>query len=326
MIEFSDFFRDLATTRMADRAADWHSALKRHFDPARHGNLPRWLEALARLPKVIPSQIQLNQDCLAIGASGDLNPQQRQDLEQGLRELHPWRKGPFDFFGLHIDTEWRSDWKWQRVRPHLSPLEGRLVLDVGCGSGYHAWRMRGEGARFVLGIDPSALFLCQFRTVKTYLPQEPVHFLPLRSEDLPRGLAGFDTVFSMGVLYHRRAPFDHLEELRDALVPGGELVLETLVVPGDDQTVLLPRDRYAQMRNVWLIPSPAFLVRMVERMGFEQARVVDLNQTSLDEQRTTDWMRFQSLRDFLDPQDLDRTVEGYPAPRRAVLIARKPQR
>jgi len=194
---------------------------------------------------------------------------------------------------------------------------------VGCGSGYHCWRMRGEGAAFVVGIDPSALFLTQFHTVKRYVPDEPVHFLPLKSEDLPPRLEAFDTVFSMGVFYHRKAPFDHLEELKNALRTGGELVLETLVVEGDANTLLLPEDRYAQMRNVWLLPSPEMLVRMVQRIGFEDVRVVDLNRTSTEEQRSTEWMRFHSLGEFLDPNDPSKTVEGYPAPLRAVLVARK---
>lgn len=59
----------------------------------------------------------------------------------------------------------------------------------------------------------------------------------------------------MGVLYHRRSPLEHLWQLKDQLVQDGELVLETLVVEGDENTVLVPGDRYAQMRNVYFIPS-----------------------------------------------------------------------
>nr|WP_169730591.1 DUF1698 domain-containing protein [Carnimonas nigrificans] len=40
-----------------------------------------------------------------------------------------------------------------------------------------------------------------------------------------------------------------------------------------------------------------------------------------DEQRSTEWMTFQSLKDFLDPEDQHKTIEGYPAPRRALLVA-----
>jgi tRNA (mo5U34)-methyltransferase len=34
-------------------------------------------------------------------------------------------------------------------------------------------------------------------------------------------------------------------------------------------------------------------------------------------------MTFQSLADFLDPDDSSKSIEGYPAPRRAILIAEK---
>jgi tRNA (mo5U34)-methyltransferase len=75
------------------------------------------------------------------------------------------------------------------------------------------------------------------------------------------------------------------------------------------------------MRNVWFLPSPPTLVRWMERVGFRDVRVADLNRTTVDEQRGTEWMQFDSLPDFLDPADQARTVEGYPSPLRAVLIA-----
>ena len=87
------------------------------------------------------------------------------------------------------------------------------------------------------------------------------------------------------------------------------------------QQLLLPEDRYAQMRNVWFIPTIPLLTRMLERAGFKDIRVVDINQTSIDEQRKTEWMTFDSLSDFLDPEDHNKTIEGYPAPKRATLIA-----
>ncbi len=149
-------------------------------------------------------------------------------------QLHPWRKGPYEICGIPIETEWRSDWKWERLQPHIEPLADRLVLDVGCGNGYHGWRMLGEGARLVIGIDPTQLFVMQFEALRHFLgSQHPLRVLPLGIEDLPANLQGFDTVFSMGVFYHRRSPFAHLAELKGALRKGGELVLETLVIEGD---------------------------------------------------------------------------------------------
>ena len=291
--------------------------------PARHGDLPRWQAALQALPVVLPDHVGLDQDCVGIGRTQDLDAAQHHTLEQALRQLHPWRKGPFCLFGLHIDSEWRSDWKWQRLHLHIQPLRDRRVLDVGCGNGYHLWRMRGAGARLVLGIDPTLLFVHQFAALQHYIRDPRAGLLPLTLEELPAKMEIFDTVFSMGVLYHRRSPFDHLQELREALRPGGELVLETLVIEGEAGQVLVPKDRYARMRNVWFIPSVPELQHWLARAGFQEVRCVDVTVTSTEEQRGTDWMRFESLERCLDPDDPGRTVEGYPAPRRAIMIARR---
>lgn len=297
--------------------------LTRRFDEQPHGDMDRWLAALAALPDLPAVSADLNAPAVTLRSDPPPDPRTLARVEQALRGLMPWRKGPFDFFGVYVDTEWRSDWKWQRVAPWLADLTGRRVLDVGCGSGYHCWRMLGAGAGRVVGIDPGLLFLCQFLAVKGYLGEVPVDLLPVRMEDLPRNLQAFDTTFSMGVLYHRRSPLDHLLELRDTLRPGGELVLETLVVEGPEGVTLMPEDRYGQMRNVWFLPSCDTLLRWLARTGFVNARVVDVTDTTIEEQRATDWMRFQSLADFLDPDDPGRTVEGYPGPRRATLIANR---
>ena len=287
-----------------------------------HGDMPSWLRALATLPDV-PASGDTAADVVTLQASHGPVPA-RSEVEPALRALMPWRKGPFRIFDVDIDTEWRSDWKWRRIFPHLADLTGRRVLDVGCGSGYHCWRMWGAGAREVVGIDPTLLYLFQFLVFRRYLPDAPVWFAPLRLEELPLHCQAFDTVFSMGVLYHRRSPLDHLLELHAALRSGGELVLETLVVEGDEHTVLVPEDRYAAMRNVYFLPSVSLLGRWLARSGFVDIRCVDINQTSPEEQRRTEWMTFQSLSDFLNPVDPTLTQEGYPAPRRATLLARRP--
>lgn len=285
-----------------------------------HGDLTRWQAAVDALPTLDARQRELAETFHLAGPCSDA---QRASLEQALKGLIPWRKGPFELFGVHIDTEWRSDWKWARIAPHLD-LRGKRVLDVGCGNGYYQWRMLGAGADCVIGVDPNWLFFCQFLAMKHYLPELPAWHLPLALEELPASLEGFDTVFSMGVLYHRRSPIDHLLALKDCLMRGGELLLETLVVEGDAQTVLVPEDRYAQMRNVWFLPSVAALELWLRRAGFVDVRCIDVSVTSVEEQRSTEWMRFQSLPEFLDPQDRSKTIEGLPAPRRAALLARKP--
>ncbi len=290
---------------------------------ARYGDLPRWREALDSLPQVVVSATDLDNARVSATSATPLCTEESHALEAALQGLHPWRKGPYELCGVHIDTEWRSDWKWDRLAPHIDDLRGRRVLDVGCGNGYHCWRMRGAGAAEVIGIDPSPLFVMQFLAVQHFLNDSMVTVLPMGIEALPDKLAAFDSVFSMGVLYHRRSPLEHLQTLRDALRPGGQLILETLVIEGDETACLIPRDRYARMGNVWFLPSSAMLLLWLERLGFERPRVVDENVTSTDEQRSTSWMRFHSLAEFLDPEDSSLTVEGYPAPRRAIVLAEK---
>jgi len=322
------WFDDVSAFLKEGKFAPWGELLRDQLQlflhDKEHGDQARWLEALDSLPAIIPDSCDLTAYDLRLSKAG-LSEEESAAVEAGLRGLMPWRKGPFQFFDTHIDTEWRSDWKWDRVAPHLAPLNGRTVLDVGCGSGYHMWRMLGAGAERVIGIDPSRLFLMQFQALKRYaeraLGKQSIDLLPLRMEDVPQRLRAFDTTFSMGVLYHRKSPIDHLQELRDTLRPGGQLVLETLVIEGGLGEVLMPEDRYAMMRNVWFLPSVETLLLWCRRAGLKNARLVDLNQTSIEEQRTTDWMRFNSLPDFLDPDDTSRTAEGYPAPLRAVILA-----
>lgn len=319
MIDFNPLIRRLAGTPLAA----WADTLPQQFADklaCGHGDLARWRQALDALPSLHAEAIELLEQFRLDGPCSD---EQREHLRGALMGLSPWRKGPFSLFGIELDTEWRSDWKWARVAPHLD-LRGKRVLDVGCGNGYYMWRMLGAGADSVIGIDPNWLFFCQFQAMVRYLPERPAWHLPFALEELPPSLQGFDSVFSMGVLYHRRSPIDHLLALKDCLAPGGELVLETLVIEGDENAVLVPEDRYAQMRNVWFLPSVPALARWLRRAGFSDVRCVDVSLTSVQEQRRTDWMRFQSLADFLDPQAPSLTVEGLPAPRRAVLLARKP--
>lgn len=309
-----------------DSLAHFHLHLQQQIDEffaeRPHGRSNEWNDALLKLPIVDSLDFNLNSNTVTIGNGDALTPELTPELSETLKIFKPWRKGPFQIGDQLIDTEWRSDWKWQRIQPHIAELAGRSVLDIGCGNGYHLLRMIGDGASMALGIDPTRLFLYQFHILRHFMPGVPAWLLPLRSEQLPV-FSCFDTVFSLGVLYHRRSPLDHLTELRSFLAPGGELVLETLIIEGDDKTVLMPEDRYAKMANVWFLPSPTALENWLRRAGFVNVRTVDVNQTSVEEQRATEWMDFHSLADFLDPNDPNLTAEGLPAPKRAIVIANK---
>lgn len=322
MIDFGRFYQQIAVGPLTKWLEVLPAQISEWQRENLHGHFRDWYKSLEYLPLLEPQKLDLLHSVTA--DRDDISDRHRQGIEKLLRNLMPWRKGPYFLYGTHINTEWRSDWKWERELPHISPLAGRTVLDVGCGSGYHMWRMIGAGAHLVVGIDPMQLFLVQFEAVRKLLNDDRrAHMLPLGIEQLPV-LQAFDTVFSMGVLYHRRSPLDHLLQLKNQLVSGGELVLETLVIEGDVNQVLVPGERYAQMRNVFFIPSAEALKSWLEKSGFVDVRIVDFALTTTEEQRRTDWMTSESLAEFLDPDDPSKTVEGYPAPLRAVLVATKP--
>jgi tRNA (mo5U34)-methyltransferase len=298
------------------------------------GDGPRWLAAIAEIERRAPVPWSADPPAPRLGHSRGseaavvLEAEAQEAVKQALLELSPWRKGPFDVLGVELDAEWRCDRKWARVEAAVS-VAGKTVLDVGCGNGYYLFRALGAGARAALGIDPTWLYVAQFAALRRLIaPLDssvdfPAWVLPLGLEDLKAPLPRAELVFSMGVLYHRKSPIEHLESLRPLIREGGELVLETLVVPGDANTVLVPTDRYAAMRNVWMIPSVAAVAGWLRRCGYVDIEVVDVTQTTTLEQRATEFMASASLRDFLDPNDPELTIEGYPAPTRAILVCRR---
>ena len=301
MIDLEALWRHLDSLGLGDWRETIEPLVVERIAPTAHGDLPGWLQVVEQLPAAAP------------GRSREL-----------LLRLAPWRKGPFSLDGIEIDAEWRSDMKWQRIKDAVEPLRGRNILDVGCGNGYYALQMRDAGAASVLGIDPTLLYIVQFLAVSRFLDPGGVYLLPLRLAELPPGARAFDTVFSMGVLYHQRSPIDHLQQLKATLRPGGQLVLETLFIPGDESFACTPTDRYARMRNVWLLPTIAELETWIRRSGFRSLEIVDRAVTTVEEQRSTEWMTFESLTEAPDPENPDRTVEGWPAPRRVVAIAFAP--
>ncbi|MBT5855819.1 tRNA 5-methoxyuridine(34)/uridine 5-oxyacetic acid(34) synthase CmoB [bacterium] len=235
----------------------------------------------------------------------------------------PWRKGPFQVNDIRIDSEWNSDLKWNRLVKHIS-IKGKKLLDVGCGNGYYMLRALEYDPYAVIGIDPSVLYWAQYKFLTHGLTVPPPEFYMCTLEELyPYSKSNFDTVLCLGVLYHRRSPLDTLKQLNHVLRANGELILETLVIPGEDAIALSPKDRYAQMNNISFIPTVKCLIHWLEKTGFAKPEVISIDRTTEEEQRTTGWSNPVSLNAFLDPQDSDKTIEGYPAPIRCCIKVKK---
>ncbi len=323
---FDHLHEVLAGTPLAVMAEPWARLSNALMLDHPHGDRAHWEVAIRGLPSISISSVGWDRAAVSAQSLSAPGVRAMAQLQGSLQALHPWRKGPFNLFGLEIDAEWQSHLKWSRIVPHVSSLKGKMVLDVGCGNGYYLYRMLGAGAEVAVGIDPTQLFLAQFRALDQYLGAARAVVLPLCSADLANvgwksGLLGFDTVFSMGVYYHCRDPARHLRELAGFLRPGGELVLETLILREEDDTTLVPQGRYARMRNVWSVPTIRRVATQLVDAGFTSVQTVNVAPTTVTEQRSTDWMTFESLAECLDPADPSRTVEGYPAPVRACLIA-----
>ena len=240
-------------------------------------------------------------------------------LETVAREMMPWRKGPFDFFGLFIDTEWQSFLKYNLLEPHFN-LKGKRVADVGCNNGYYMFRMLTHEPELLVGFDPSALYKTQFDFINHFVKSD-IKYELLGVEHFPFYEHKFDTVFCLGVLYHRSDPVGMMKDLAKGIEKGGELFLDTFIIDGDDDICLSPQKTYSKIPNIYFVPTVKVLKNWCERAGFINIEVLAIIPTTEEEQRSTSWIEGQSLENFLDPDDSTKTVEGYPAPKRAYIKA-----
>ncbi len=285
------------------------------------GNAFYFDRAVKGLPDAVPSVVDMDRPKIRIGKEADVSAEESDRLKQSLFRLCPWRKGPFHLFGIDIDAEWQSWIKWERFEREIADLKGRRILDIGSSNGYYMFRVAARNPSMVLGLEPQHSFYYQYRAVQKFLHLDNVFCLPAGFQELPDMVNCFDTVFCMGILYHRKSPLDMLKRIHDMMRAGGQLIVENLVLQSEKGLCLFPETRYAKMRNVFFIPDIGCMASWLRRSGFSDVRCADVSKTTETEQRKTPWIQTETLVDFLDPADRDKTVEGYPAPVRAVFTA-----
>lgn len=143
------------------------------------------------------------------------------DVKQRTAEsfAYEWQR-----FGALRD-QWRKNFT-DYMQPH-SPesFAGRLVLDVGTGSGRHAFHAAELGAR-VVAVDIGR----SIDVARENLPPE-VLTVQADAEHLPFETGAFDFVMSIGVLHHLPDPERALDRIVPLARPGGHLHLYLYWVP-----------------------------------------------------------------------------------------------
>ena len=273
-------------------------------------NIAPLKEMIDNLPKFEIDEIKLD-DIIEIKGNFD-----EKLIYQTAKKLMPWRKGPFKIGNTFIDSEWQSFIKYNLLKPHFN-LENKVVADVGCNNGYYMFRMLKENPKKVVGFDPMALFNLQFDFINHFIQSDKLKYELLGVEHLPFYEEKFDTIFCLGVLYHRSDPVNMLKQLKQGLNQNGEAIIDTFIIEGDEEIALTPK-RYAKMRNVYFIPTINALKNWAEIAKFKEFEVLEIKPTDLDEQRKTDWIEGESLNNFLN-EDGTKTIEGYPPPIRAYV-------
>jgi len=238
-------------------------------------------------------------------------------LYKTAKLLMPWRKGPFKIGTTYIDTEWKSDIKYNLLRPYFN-LRDKRVADIGCNNGYYLFRMQEDNPKSLVGFDPSPIYKTQFDFINHFVKSDIVYEL-LGVEHLEFYEEKFDTIFCLGVLYHRSDPVAMLKQLYKGLDKKGEVILDTFYIEGEGEMCLSPKSSYSKIPNIYFVPTIGALKNWCLRAGFSEFEVLETSVTELNEQRKTEWIEGQSLEDFLDPQDSSKTVEGYPAPARVYV-------
>lgn len=280
-------------------------------------------QAVESLPSFKSSFVDLSGDAITIGRKEELSEKEYAQLLDSIKILIPWRKGPFNLFDHYIDSEWKSNLKWQRVLPHVDDLREKIVADIGCNNGYYMFKMAEQKPKLVIGFDPMPRFYFSFNLVNRFTRFSNLKYEMLGAEHIDYFHNLFDAVFCMGVLYHSRNPIQVLCGIWKSMKPGGQLIIDNQGIPGNGSHALFPEERYAKARNVWFVPTADCLSNWIKRAGFKEVECFSIDETTSNEQRTTDYAPWESLNDFLDPKDRSKTVEGYPAPVRICIKARK---
>lgn len=125
----------------------------------------------------------------------------------------------------------------EKLLDNLIPqnLEGKIVLDLGCGNGRHSEIFCKKGAKKVVAIDLSDSMLEQAKTRKNEKQLNQLELVRADMDDLPIGKNKFDFIFSRFSLMYSGKMKQVVKTLSDSLSDGGEVLAEVSVATNQDQ-------------------------------------------------------------------------------------------
>jgi ubiquinone/menaquinone biosynthesis C-methylase UbiE len=170
----------------------------------------------------------------------------------------------------------------------LPAVEGKDVIELGCGTGYFGAWLRRAGAARVVGVDvtPSQLETARRCEAEFQLGME---FVEASAEDVPLPDASFDLAISEYGASIWCEPRAWIGEAARLLRPGGELVflrtstVAMLCMPESGQvTTSLQRPQRQLARIEWgedgveFHPSPGEMLRILHQSGFNVSDIIEV--------------------------------------------------
>ena len=317
-----DYLSLLPSSAHFDEILSLHNTRMEWVNQNKKGFL-RYRNPYERLRQFKARHVNCSADHITIGRPDEISQDEQREIKSSLKSFMPWRKGPFSVFGVDVDAEWRSERKWQRIIPELPDLKGKIIADIGCNNGYYMFRMAESEPHLVLGFEPSVQHYYCFKALNSMAGMGQLDIDLLGIEHIKYFETCFDVIFLMGIIYHRPSPIDTLRDIYTALQRGGTLIVESQGIPGNEPMALFPDKTYAKVPGTYFVPTGACLCNWMKKAGFSDIIFFHSHPMSSDEQRQTDWMQFESYADFIDSNNPQKTVEGYPAPCRVFLTGKK---
>ena len=197
---------------------------------------------------------------------------------------HRWWDPNSEFRPLHEINPLRLDW----IDRHVG-LDGKRVLDIGCGGGILAEAMAGRGA-IVTGIDLSEKPLGVAR-LHLYESGQKVEYRQIAAEELAAEMpAAFDVVTCMEMLEHVPDPASTVRACAELVKPGGTVFFSTInrnpksylfaVIGAEYILNLLPRGTHDYARFI----RPAELARYAREAGLHSDEIIGMHYNPFSKQ------------------------------------------